>query len=365
MTQRFSLPIGTLFGVPLKLHVTFVLLAIWIVPWASSREEDVGTWLLILGLVVLCVILHELGHSMAARFYGIEAREIVLYPFGGITRLARAPRGLAELMVALAGPLINLILCVLFSILALLTTGSLAPDPDLGRVGFVLTALANANLLLFLFNLLPALPLDGGRALRGFLALGIAEAQATRLTVALSQAFAFGFGIVAVIGPIADVGWRLILLLLGFVILGAANRELAAQRTRSRVSGHTARDAMMTRIETLQPQDSLEWATRLLLATHQRDFPVVDAWGRVAGLLDRPSLLQGLAEYGRDGAVLDAMNREFATLPPDASLDRVLDLLQTTDSAALLVQEDDKLLGVVTLEKLGQLLEVFERLDTP
>ena len=118
----------------------------------------------------------------------------------------------------------------------------------------------------------------------------------------------------------------------------------------------------MTRIEVLAPQDSLEWAGRLFLATHQRDFPVVDAWGRVAGLLDRDALLAGLAARGREGAVLDAMSREVVTVAPDHPLEEVLRVLQSQRGRPILVVEDERLVGMVTLEKLMQMIEVIRRL---
>ena len=146
-----------------------------------------------------------------------------------------------------------------------------------------------------------------------------------------------------------------------FVFLGAT-QEAAFQRSRSAVAGRIAHDAMISRFETLQPQDSLARAAELLLATHQHDFPVLDAWGRVAGVLPRGRLLEGLARSGGATAVLDVMERDPVVVPPDLPLDAVLQHLQADPSRPLLVVEDGKLMGMLTLENLSEFMVVAKQL---
>jgi stage IV sporulation protein FB len=125
------------------------------------------------------------------------------------------------------------------------------------------------------------------------------------------------------------------------------------------VAGRTARDAMITRFESLAPQDSLAEAARHLLDSHQQDFPVLDAWKRIAGVLPRSSLLRGLARDGRDAPVLSVMEREPAVVSPGESLDEVVRLMQARPGLPVLVADPEgTLLGMVTLENLAEFIEV-------
>ena len=360
---RWSIPLGSLFGVPIRMHLTFLALVIWMIAWVSSSGEDVRIWSLILGLAVLCVILHELGHALAARFFSVSTREIVLHPLGGVAKLEGLPYGLPELVIALAGPGVNLVAAVLLFGTMQAAKVSWPYTGGGGDSAQVMAALFTTNLLLFAFNLLPAFPMDGGRALRGFLCMLLPEEHATRIAGGVGQTIALLLAVFALLGPVPDPILRLCFLSVAFFILIGANQELLLERMRRRMRGRTAGEAMMTRFETLKPQDSIEWATRLMLATHQRQFPVVDGWGRVAGVVDREVLLKALSTQGRETPVLDAMNREPLVVAPDMDLETVARTLQGSDAACAVVVDDDTLVGVLTLEKVFALLEIFERMS--
>lgn len=350
-----SLRLFDLFGIPVRVHFTFLFLVLWLALFTGTRAAPASMSLLLFGLIIASVVLHELGHALAARSFGIDTREIVLYPIGGLARLDRVPSGQAELVIAASGPLVNL--GVALGLTLVMETFGLPWDFGSG-FGAVLPWIAVANLVLCLFNLLPAFPMDGGRILRAFLTLFIAEEQATRVAATVGQGLAILLALMALFGP----GRNLVLLLVALFVFFGASQEAAYNRTRTLVLGRTAREAMMTKLEKLAPQDSLEWATRLFLATTQRDFPVIDGWGRVAGVLDRASLLRGLALFGRSGAVLQAMNREPTKVAPTTPLEEVLRLLGGASTSSVLVVEDDRLAGVITLEKVGQLIQVLPRL---
>lgn len=349
-----SLRLFELFGIPVRVHFTFLFLVLWLALFTGTQAAPAALALLVFALVVASVILHELGHALAARAFGIGTREIVLYPIGGVARLDAFPKGKAELVIAAAGPAVNLALALVLTLW--MEVAGLPWDFSNG-LSSALPWITVANIGLCVINLLPAFPMDGGRILRAFLTLFVAEAQATRVAATIGQGLAIVLALVALFGP----GRNLVLLLIAFFVFFGAGQEAAFNRTRSLVRGRTACEAMMSKIDTLAPQDSLEWATRLFLATPQRDFPVIDAWGRVAGLLDRAALLRGLAMFGRDGAVLEAMNREPPTVSTAAPLEEVLRLLAASRSAVVVVDEE-RLEGVITSEKLMQLLEVLPRL---
>jgi stage IV sporulation protein FB len=350
-----SLHLATVLGIPIRIHFTFLLLLVYI--GIASRSTPGGPIRAVVYILLLfaCVVLHELGHATMARRYGVKTREIVLYPIGGIARLEGMPSGKAELLIALAGPAVNVVLAAL---LALVIVWADLPRPwataampaPLGED--LLTSLFFANVLLVLFNLIPAFPMDGGRVLRASLTFFLPEDRATHVAALVGQAVAMLFGAVGLV-----IGNPFLIFIAFFVFLGAA-QEAAFHRTRSVVRGRRAKEAMVTRFESLAPQDSLEEATHLLLSTHQQDFPVIDAWGRIAGVITRGVLLRGLATIGKGGAVLEVMQREVLVVGPDENLEDVVRQLQSDPGAPVLVAEDGRLVGMITLENLAEMVEV-------
>jgi len=349
--------IGTALGIPIRIHFTFLLLLVWFGVRATRMGETflsgVGFILLLFG----CVLLHELGHAAMAKVYEVRTREIVLYPIGGVARLERMPSGKAELLIALAGPAVNLVLAgMLFAVMLVLQVRMPGSAAELASGNSVLLQLLLVNASLFFFNLLPAFPMDGGRVLRATLTFFMSEERATAVAATVGQ------GAAIVFGGLGLITGNFILVFIAFFVFLGAGQEAAFHRSRAAVQGLDARAAMITRFDALAPQDSLGKAAELLLTTHQHDFPVVDAWGRVAGLLHRGVLLEALARAGRDTPVLEVMEREVAVVGPGAPLEEVLRLLQGRPSMPLLVVDEGRLTGMITLENLTELIEVSRRL---
>lgn len=338
--------IGSIFGIPIRLHVTFVLLALWLVVVAGRSGAGLLGGLAWLLMLVGSVTLHELGHAVVARRYGVITEEIVLLPIGGVARLRGVPGPAAELAIALAGPLANLAVALLGS-LALLLRGlppaGAPPDPG----AKLLTSLVIANAALFGFNLAPALPLDGGRALRALLALLLPAPVAARAAARIGQAFAVALALVGLLLP-GGAGLPLILLAL-LLFFGAAQQGAAGERALA-LAGRRAREAMVTRFERLQPQEPLERAAQLLLRTAQEDFPVIDAWGRPVGALPRPLLLAAIGRLGRQASVLEAMDRRVLVVSPESALADVVAALQAGSPSPAVVADDDGIQGIVTLD---------------
>ena len=344
-------------GIPIRIHATFLLLLIWIGMAAAATSKNVPLEImLVLGLFT-CVILHEMGHALAARRFGVSTSEIVLYPFGGIARLQRIPGGWAELWIAIAGPLVNVGLAIVCALAMLAFRVPVAfPSPSHWNQSGLVQRLLLANVILVVFNMIPAFPMDGGRVLRALLTIGLGETTATRIAAAIGQVIAVGFM------GFGLWNWNPFLAFIGLFVFLGASQEVAFQTRRTAVAGHTAREAMITRFETLAPHDSLGRAAELLLATHQHDFPVMDAWSRVAGVLPRATLLEALARSGKDAPVLDVMVRDPATVPPEADLESVLQRLQVNPSQPLLVVADGALVGMITFENLAEFIVVSGRI---
>ncbi len=351
----WSLQIGRILGIPVRVHFTFLLLVVWYAVDSTSRGNLLFLSIAFLLLVFGSVLLHELGHAVAAARFGVRTRDIVLYPIGGIARLENIPGGLAELWIALAGPLVNLGLAGGLAGLLWLTPIDWQLSATLVTGEELVTRLLIANGMLFVFNLIPAFPMDGGRILRAALTLGLSQQRATEVAAAVGQSIAVLFGLLGLV-----TGNLLLILIAVFVFLGAT-QEAMYYRQRALILGKKARVAMITRFEELAPQHSLVQAAEHLLATHQQDFPVVDAWHRVVGVLSRARLLEGLARAGGAAAVLEVMERDPPRVDVDADLELVLRLLRSRPGCPVMVLEQERLVGMITLDNLGEYIEVARR----
>ncbi|MFN2565892.1 MAG: site-2 protease family protein [Gemmatimonadaceae bacterium] len=360
--MRWSWRVGRLAGIDVHVHATFWLLLVWV---ALLRYRVGGSLAAVLPELVFIlavfaiIVLHELGHALTARRFGIATRDITLLPIGGVARLERMPREpRQELLIALAGPAVNVALAaVLYLVLAV--GGRASPVADvaalddrfLGRA--LIERLVGLNLWLAAFNLLPAFPMDGGRVLRAALAMRTGNyARATEQAARIGRAFAllFGFlGLFVVENPF------LVFVAL-FVWLGAAG-EAAAVQTSSTLAGIPVRQVMITDVRTLAPNDPLERAVRYVLDGFQQDFPVV-ADGQVVGVLTRAALLRALAERGPSAAVAAAMQRDFRAASPDEPVEEVLTRLETCGCHAMPVVRGRELLGVLTTENVGEFVMV-------
>jgi Zn-dependent protease/CBS domain-containing protein len=339
-----------IFGVPVRFHFTFVLLLVFLVfIGVGERQSGISTVLYVLALFA-SVLLHELGHTLVARRYGIGTTEIVMFPIGGVSRPERAPKAREELWIALAGPLVNLLIGGGLLLWITSQHGWVAfeelRDPTDANLP---ERIALGNLVLCAFNLLPALPMDGGRILRSVLARRRTEEEATRVAARTGRALAFGMGLAGLLTS----NFILVFVAL-FVYLGAA-QEGAAARGRILATGFPVRAAMITDFRTLQHGDTIRDAGNLLLATSQHDFPVMHG-ETVTGLLTRSRLVRAVLSQGPDAYVAGAMERDFPRLSPDAPLTEVLPQVSAPGACALVMDAEDRLLGMVTSENVSEFL---------
>lgn len=356
--MTWSWRIGRIAGIDVFVHFTFLLLLGWVAASHYLAHGDLAEAMSGLGFIVALfgiVILHELGHALAARRYGIRTRDITLLPIGGVARLERMPEDpKQELVVAFAGPAVNVVLAAGIY-LGLLLGHGLAPISDAVRVGAgFLSQLFWVNVMLAVFNLLPAFPMDGGRVLRALLAMRLDYVHATQVAATVGQAMAILFGF---IGLFANPFLIFIAL---FVWLGAS-QEASMVQMRSALKGIPIMRAMITDFRTLQPDDSLARAIEHVLAGFQQDFPVVEG-GRLVGVLTRNDLTTGLARYGPEARVGDAMHREFITTEPREMLHTAFTRLQSGGCHTIPVMDGDRLMGLMTAENLAEVLMIQEAL---
>jgi Zn-dependent protease len=353
--MKWSLRIGSLFGIGIYLHWTFLIFIGLIVFAAQRASHSLGAVLasvLYVAAVFTCIVLHELGHALAARRYGIPTRDITLLPIGGVARLQRMPeRPLEELIVAAAGPAVNVVIAAVLAIV-LVATGNF----DIERIwpptsDSLLSNVMSVNVFLVLFNLLPAFPMDGGRMLRAVLATRMSYTQATNIAAGIGQFMAITFAIGGLF-----FGQPMLLFIALFVYLGAEGESRMVQ-IRALLRDVPVRDAMMTRFRTLTVDDPLQRAADELLAGTQQDFPVM-ADGKFSGMLGRDALVRGLKESGPQANVGELMTPECRTVSERDLLERVMEQMREAGCSTLPVVRGEQLVGLVSLENVGELMMI-------
>ena len=350
--MTWSFPIGRLLGSELRVHVTFFLLLIW-VAWAAYAQGGPEAALTNLAFVLAlfaCVVAHEYGHALTARRYGIATPDITLLPIGGLARLERMPEDpREEIIVALAGPAVNV---VIFSVIVL----ALGATPDVGAFARIETGelgfaeqLAVVNLFLVVFNLIPAFPMDGGRVLRALLSLRMDRVRATRLAAMAGQAVAVAFGFAGL-----STGNPMLVLIAVFVFIaaGAEAQDVAMRAVARRMM---ARDAMITRFETLAPDDGIETAARALIRTTQAEFPVLHPGGGLVGFVTRAAIFAAHTE-GQAQRVDEIAETGIPEVAVSAGLEKVLEGLAAGKPAVAVMTRGGTMAGYVTRENIGELM---------
>ena len=357
--MRWSYRVARVAGIDIHVHATFLLLLAYVGlrDYRAGGAAGAAAGLASIVSVFVIVVLHEYGHALTARRYGIATRDITLLPIGGVARLESIPRDpRQELAIAVAGPAVNVGLALV--ILAILTTMGGVPDAaELMRLDAgdparaLLLQLLTTNVVLVLFNLVPAFPMDGGRVLRAVLAIRSGDyTRATERAARVGQAFALAFG---VLGLFVLNNPFLVFIAL-FVWLGGAG-EAAAVRTTTTLDSIATGRVMITDVRTVAPAEPLARAVELTLAGFQQDFPVVDG-GALVGVLTRSDLLRGLSARGMDAPIGELMHGDFQVADPDEPVEHALARLKASGTQALPVVRGRALLGVLTAENVAEFM---------
>ena len=357
--MNWSWKIGIFAGIGVYVHATFLLLIAWIVFTPLLRGQSlasaIASAMFTLALFV-CVVLHEYGHALTARRYGIKTRDITLLPIGGVARLERMPDDpRQELWVALAGPAVNVVIAA-----ALFVTNGILEgfEPLRSSVmeGTFLERLLQVNISLVLFNLIPAFPMDGGRVLRALLAMRLDYSRATQYAANIGQGLALLFGLVGFFTN------PLLIFIALFVWIGASQENNVVQM-KSTLGGIPVQRAMLTQFQTLAPADPLSRAVQLILAGSQQDFPVVDQ-GRVVGILLRNDLLVALSKRGENAPAGEAMRTDFEPIDSAEMLENAAQRLEHCGCHTLPVLHGGQLIGLLTMENMGEFLMIRSALKS-
>ncbi|MEO8296099.1 MAG: site-2 protease family protein [Gemmatimonadota bacterium] len=354
--MNWSYRIFRIAGTDVKVHVTFLLLLVYF--GVTAYQEGGQTAVLITLAAVLgiftCILLHEFGHILMARRFGVRTPDVILLPIGGVARLQRMPdEPRQELLIALAGPAVTLAIAAGFYTY-LVATGHhpqiFSLDVEAGNAAELML---QVNILLLLFNLIPAFPMDGGRVLRSLLAMRVGLVKATRTAVKVGQALAIAMGVGGLL-----IGHNMLALIAFFVFIGAS-AELTAVETRSAGAGVRVGDMMMTRFRTIPLHARLDHAARMLLEGDQKEFPAVDNDGRIEGILSREHLIKGLSERGPQSTVQESMASNVPLLLPGHGFDDALAQIKASGSSALpVVDTTGALVGLLSLDNISELIQV-------
>ncbi|SPF76360.1 Putative zinc metalloprotease Rip3 [Aliiroseovarius pelagivivens] len=351
--MSWSFPIGRLFGSQLRVHATFFLLLAFIgaSTWSESGPEAALWTVVFVLLLFACVVAHEFGHALMARRFGIRTPDITLLPIGGLARLERMPEKPGqEILVALAGPAVNVVIWLILTLVLSAPTETEQLTGTAISPSTLPAQLATLNLVLAIFNLIPAFPMDGGRVLRAVLTLFTDRVRATRIAAGAGQMVAF---LMAATGFMS--GNLMLVLIAGFIFF-AASGESADVAMRDVARKLMARDAMITEYEVLRPDDLISLAATTLIRTTQHEFPVLDMQGHLAGFLTREALFHAMAEGASDTRVGNVMQSVPSATLTDG-LEMILERLGTGPAVAVLDREG-YLLGYITRENVGELMVI-------
>jgi Zn-dependent protease/predicted transcriptional regulator len=361
--MKWSYKIATVFGIPLKLHITFPML---IIGYAALFGYQYGLMAAFRGaililLLFICVVLHELAHSRQAQRYGVTVRDVTLLPIGGVSNMEQIPEQPSqELKMALAGPLTSFAIGIVLlglNVLFGLDVTAFSIERLATSLGYLPVYLAWINIFLAVFNLLPAFPMDGGRVVRAYLAERMDYARATRIAASIGKLFAILFGIAGLlINPF-------LIFIAFFVYLGASSEEqsvLIGEELRQ----YRVRDVMNTQCPALPGNTSLSGVVeRFFKGSCRGVIPIIEE-GSYVGLVSQDDILSAIHEHGLQGEVGTIAKKEIPSVSPDERLNEVYKKMQKYKVKAFAVKEDDQLLGVISMEDLGRAYSLATAIDS-
>ena len=359
--MKTSFRVARIAGIDINVHVTFGLILLFgAIQWGTPygpRGALFGALLMV--VLFTCVVLHELGHSLVAKAFGIPVRDITLLPIGGVARMERNPeKPFHELLIAAAGPLVNVLLAlVLFATTDVGATLASTPAPDLAKqmtpgLPTALLWLFLSNVFLAAFNLIPAFPMDGGRMLRAILALWLGFGSATRIAASVGQIFAMAFGLFGLFTG------NLLLVLVGVFVFFGAGQERAEEQARVVLGTTRVGDAYNKNAITLAPGTAVSQVVDHILTSYQPDFAVMQGT-KVLGVVSRDDILRSLATELSDVYVTGIMHRDVLTVDAGLTLEEVREMMSATGKRLAAVQRGETFLGLISREDLAEALLVI------
>jgi len=352
--MKNSLYIGNLFGVKLYIHWTFALLLGWIVTSSLHERQTLGEFMIIMAFVVvvfICIVLHELGHAIAAKHFRIATSNITLLPIGGIAQFESLPeKPKEELLISIAGPAVNIGIAVILLPFANFAVLAAANSTLTLNASNFATSLVLLNIWLAVFNLVPAFPMDGGRVLRALLALKLDYVRATKIAAGLGQVLGLLF-------VFSGILFSLNLLFIGVMVLIAGRYESAIVQIASILHGYVVADVMMKEIPALQANLTLKQAGDALLTTQNKNFVVFDGTKPV-GTISADEILLAMRRSG-DGTLIDHVKKEnIRDVSPHMSLEAAWKMMRQLKMPLIIVGDQNDAEGVLEEENIAEFVAI-------
>lgn len=356
--MKWSWKLVRVAGIDVYIHATFFLLLFWVgySYWIATQNwSAVMTGISFIILLFVCVVMHEYGHALTARRYGIGTKKITLYPIGGVAQLAKMPDDpRQEIKVAFAGPAVNIVIALVLWIILQIAGFEVTDSTYQLTPQSLLFNLMIINLALAIFNLLPAFPMDGGRVFRAWLATRMERDRATRIAANVGQVLAIGLGILGMMyNPF-------LIFIAVFVWIGAAS-ESGMEQIKAAMNGKSIRHVMQTEFHTLAPGDTLQQAIDLTLQGSQKDFPVMYGT-EVVGVLTQKELLLGLQQDGSHARVESHLCKNTSYINLNDNIQNVIDKLPNEHCNLLMVVDQHRLVGVINMENLMEYFQIHRAL---
>jgi len=338
-------------GISVKIHLTFFLLPLIFLVWGGFKS------MVLVLIIFLCVTLHELTHSLVAMRFGIRVKDITLLPIGGVASMTRMPENpKQEFLISIAGPAFNVVFAVFLMVVFHYSPwmpAYILRQPEFGDSWLHMLAwVPRINIILAVFNLLPAFPMDGGRMLRAVLATRIDYTRATRIAVNIGHIFALIF---AFIGFMYN---HIFLILIAVFIYMTASAEESHVKVKTTLKDLRVRDVLNLQYTSLEKDTPLSRVFELIFHTHQEDFPIIEG-GRMEGFVSRQDIINAMHSTGPDTKVGDIMRQDMPSASENDLLVNVQRVMEESGTRALPVKRRDNVIGIVTLEDIGRVYSIM------
>lgn len=362
---RWSLRLGSVSGIDIRVHFTFALLVLLSASQLGQMHGSRGALFGALFVICLfaCVVLHELGHSLVAQRFGVGVREIVLLPIGGVARLLSEPKKpLHELLIALAGPFVNVLIALALFVGLQVSPLSLLDSVEMQKhvlgppsTRSLLMLLLQGNIVLALFNMVPALPMDGGRVLRALLSFFFGQVRATNIAAGLAQVLAVALAFYSLAHD------QPMLVFIALLVFMGAGQERSTARTNELLAGLQAGEVCDPQAVTFAPGDSVGAAVDQTLRSSQAHF-LVSHGVQPIGTLSRDDVVALAGKVGLHAPLASITRRDPTSVPPEMPLSEVRRLLQENGGAPVVVRSEDGALGVLGLEDIARIASLTDHL---
>ena len=343
--MKFSIKILRIFGIPVELHVSFILLMLFIYALAFLKVVPLQ-WAILLTLVFVTVVIHELSHSYVAKRYEVIIERIILLPIGGVASMSEIPKDPGqELRIAIAGPSTNFVIAIICYGIFVSVGNIVSKDVS----GFIYL-FALVNLVLGTFNLLPAFPMDGGRILRAFLARRMSYLRATEIAAMVGKQL-------AILMAVAGIFINLLLILIALFVYIGAEQEYKAILISSLLKGVYIENIMTKKVNTITPDITIEDALNIMFQKKHMGYPVTEA-GKLVGIVTFHDISR-IPEEKRNIPVGEIMTKKLIVAHPKEPVIDALEKLTINNIGRLPVVEDGELVGIVSKTDIVRSLEVL------